>query len=106
MFIEFFGEQVTEVLLCERVGQPDHRGVLVVLAEAELRDHKVRIGDPELDRDVDVDAGPDHAKEFSATVAFSGEVWGEGSGRTKKEAEQAAAAAALERLTDEGNPGT
>ncbi|MBP6729609.1 MAG: ribonuclease III [Microthrixaceae bacterium] len=53
-----------------------------------------------------VDAGPDHAKEFSATVAFSGEVWGEGSGRTKKEAEQAAAAAALERLTDEGNPGT
>ncbi|HNI34738.1 MAG TPA: ribonuclease III [Microthrixaceae bacterium] len=47
-------------------------------------------------------AGPDHAREFSATVVLGDAVWGRGEGRTKKEAEQAAAAAALRRLVDEG----
>ena len=36
------------------------------------------------------ESGPDHAKVFSASVSLNGEVIGEGSGRTKKEAEQAA----------------
>jgi len=47
-------------------------------------------------------AGPDHAREFEATVSLGGDTWGSGGGRTKKEAEQAAAAAALQRLIDEG----
>jgi ribonuclease-3 len=38
-------------------------------------------------------------KVFSAEVLISGIVAGEGSGRTKKEAEQAAAGAALSKLT-------
>jgi ribonuclease-3 len=42
--------------------------------------------------------GPDHAKVFTATVLLAGEQWGAGTGRTKKEAEQAAAADALARL--------
>ncbi len=42
--------------------------------------------------------GPDHAKEFVAVVEVDGEVLGEGRGRSKKEAEQAAAEAALRRL--------
>lgn len=46
--------------------------------------------------------GPDHAREFVANVALGDTVWGSGEGRTKKEAEQAAAAAALQRLVDEG----
>ena len=46
--------------------------------------------------------GPDHAREFSATVLLDAAEWGRGDGRTKKEAEQAAAAAALQRLVDEG----
>ncbi len=37
--------------------------------------------------------GPDHAKVFAATVVLSGSPHGSGNGRTKKEAEQAAAAA-------------
>ena len=40
------------------------------------------------------ETGPDHAKVFSAVVQVSGEAHGEGSGRSKKEAEQEAAAAA------------
>ena len=44
------------------------------------------------------ESGPDHAKEFTATVMIAGERWGTGSGRSKKEAEQAAAAEACDRI--------
>jgi ribonuclease-3 len=44
------------------------------------------------------ESGPDHAKRFSATLLLAGEVYGSGSGRSKKEAEQAAAKVAVERL--------
>ncbi len=43
--------------------------------------------------------GPDHAKEFTATVIVAGGDRGDGTGRTKKEAEQKAAALAYESLT-------
>ena len=42
--------------------------------------------------------GPDHAKEFTATVFLKGEEYGAGNGRSKKEAEQQAARQALEVL--------
>jgi ribonuclease-3 len=45
-------------------------------------------------------SGPEHDKRFAARVFVGGELWGEGSGRSKKEAEQNAAARALERLED------
>ncbi len=44
--------------------------------------------------------GPEHEKHFSARVELGGSVWGEGDGRTKKEAEQAAARRAVQRLTE------
>ncbi len=40
--------------------------------------------------------GPDHAKIFTAQVLVDDEVWGEGAGPSKREAEKAAADAALE----------
>jgi len=43
--------------------------------------------------------GPDHAKRFSATVSVRGETLGQGDGRSKKQAEQAAAKVAWERLS-------
>jgi ribonuclease-3 len=43
--------------------------------------------------------GPDHAKEFTATVVVAGDSRGVGQGRTKKEAEQKAAALAYGALT-------
>jgi len=44
------------------------------------------------------DTGPDHAKEFTAEVLVGGEVLGTGRGRSKKVAEQEAAAQAYEAL--------
>jgi ribonuclease-3 len=44
------------------------------------------------------EAGPDHAKRFSATVYLGGDALGRGEGGSKKQAEQAAARQAWERL--------
>ena len=44
------------------------------------------------------ESGPDHDKTFTSQVCLNGVPIGSGSGRTKKEAEQAAARAALEAL--------
>jgi ribonuclease III len=46
------------------------------------------------------EAGPDHRKEFTATVVIGGEGLGMGEGRTKKEAEQKAAEIAWRTLSD------
>jgi ribonuclease-3 len=45
--------------------------------------------------------GPDHSKRFFATVLLRGVSYGEGEGRSKKAAEQAAARVAWQRLQDE-----
>jgi len=47
------------------------------------------------------ESGPDHAKRFKAVVARGGASYGMGAGRSKKEAEQAAARVAVERLRAE-----
>ncbi|MFD9962261.1 ribonuclease III [Amycolatopsis sp. NPDC058986] len=47
------------------------------------------------------DTGPDHRKEFTATVLVGGRDYGRGTGSTKKEAEQKAAEMAWRALTDE-----
>jgi ribonuclease-3 len=47
--------------------------------------------------------GPDHAKEFTATVFLDGQRYGKGQGRSKKEAEQQAARQAFDRLSSEGD---
>ena len=47
------------------------------------------------------ESGPDHRKVFTAQVIYAGGVAGEGSGFSKKEAEQAAAQAAYERFQGE-----
>jgi ribonuclease-3 len=60
-----------------------------LLQERERRLPRYRIRD---------DEGPDHAKVFVATVEAGGRVLGEGRGQSKKQAEQAAAQAALEYL--------
>lgn len=46
-----------------------------------------------------VERGPDHQKEFTATVYLGGQALGRGTGRSKKEAEQRAAREAHARLT-------
>ena len=50
--------------------------------------------------------GPDHSKQFFATVTLRGTPYGEGEGRSKKQAEQAAAREAWQRLQAEGDSGS
>ena len=44
------------------------------------------------------ESGPDHAKTFTVEVSLNGKAVGQGSGHSKKEAEQMAAKAAIEAL--------
>lgn len=53
-----------------------------------------------------VDEGPDHAKRFFATVVVGGRTRGRGEGRSKKQAEQAAARCAWEDLRATGTGDT
>jgi ribonuclease-3 len=46
------------------------------------------------------ESGPDHQKSFRATVRIAGRTYGEGEGRSKKEAEQQAAEAAWTSITE------
>jgi len=68
------------------------------------QDYKTRLQElaaahyPDLPRYSVDDAGPDHAKTFHARVFLGPDMHGEGHGRSKKQAEQAAARAAWETL--------
>ena len=46
--------------------------------------------------------GPDHDKQFIVDVSIAGRIYGRGTGKSKKEAEQSAAKSALERLAAGG----
>lgn len=71
--------------------------------KTRLQEHCARVFD-ELPRYHHDSEGPDHAKRFIATVSIKGEVVGRGEGRSKKQAEQAAAREAWERLAGGGPP--
>lgn len=75
-------------------------------------DHKTRLqewaarrGEPPPIYDLRED-GPDHQKHFTATVRVGGQVWGRGEGRSKKQAEQAAAGDAWARVGEAGDDAT
>jgi ribonuclease III len=51
------------------------------------------------------ESGPDHDKRFEVALSFAGREWARATGRSKKEAEQSAAAAALETIAREPRPG-
>ena len=50
------------------------------------------------------ETGPDHEKQFAVSVTLNGETVGEGTGTSKKRAEQEAACAAIRRLYPEEQP--
>lgn len=85
-----------------RVVRSHWTDLVALKAEAPgLRDFKTRLQEvyapaglrPEY---IVTGTGPDHAREFTATVFVDGKELGSGRGRSKKEAEQSAAQAALE----------
>jgi ribonuclease-3 len=78
-------------------GDRDYKTILQELASQALRSM------PEYRLE---ERGPDHEKEFTATVHLGGEPMGTGVGRSKKEAEQRAAAEAFARISERLAPGT
>ncbi len=78
--------------ICEAATGPGSEDFKTRLQEVVAR--QVR----ELPRYEVVGRGPDHARSYTAQVFVAGEAVGEGSGRSKKDAEQAAARAAWEVL--------
>jgi ribonuclease III len=76
-------------------GERDYKTILQELASSEMHalpDYRIS------------ERGPDHEKEFTATVYLAGHEWGSGIGRSKKEAEQQAAHEAYLRLTERAVP--
>jgi ribonuclease-3 len=72
-------------------GERDYKTILQELAAQDLgRLPEYRVSE----------RGPDHEKEFTATVYLSGRELGRGTGRSKKEAEQHAAREAFDRLAE------
>ncbi len=72
-------------------GDRDFKTLLQELASQELRampEYRLR------------ERGPDHEKEFTATVFLAGEALGRGHGRSKKEAEQQAAREAYTQIVE------
>ena len=72
-------------------GERDYKTLLQELASSELR------AMPEYRLE---ERGPDHQKEFTATVYLDGQALGRGTGRSKKEAEQQAAGEAFHRISE------
>jgi ribonuclease-3 len=72
-------------------GDRDYKTILQELASREL--HTM----PEYRLE---DRGPDHEKEFTATVFLNGQAMGSGVGRSKKEAEQRAAREAFDHMSE------
>ena len=80
----------------------------ITVAESRRRDYKTELQElvqrkphQVLRYELVGQSGPDHAKVFTVAVLLNGDPVGEGSGHSKKEAEQASARAALEKLTEE-----
>ncbi len=81
-------------------------GPRLATAQADGADHKSRLQELAAHRfgnppryEVE-SSGPDHARTFFVTVTIDGEPHGTGVGRSKKQAEQAAARAAVDALAD------
>jgi ribonuclease III len=72
--------------------------------KSALQEHLHNLGRPEPVYRVVDEIGPDHRKTFVVQVIIRGEVVAESSGRTKKEAQQAAARLALEDLNAQAPP--
>lgn len=95
---EIVGERLVtlfEDLIAEEAGSERRYDAKTALQEIAVRRHG---GLPEYRI---ASSGPDHDKRFIAKVYLNSDLFGEGAGRSKKEAEQKAARRALERLGQE-----
>ncbi|MCA1030040.1 ribonuclease III [Bacillus timonensis] len=71
--------------------------------KSQLQELVQRESNEALEYKILLEKGPAHSREFVTQVFYDGQVLGEGNGRTKKEAEQQAAKAALIKLKNQKN---
>ncbi len=100
MYLDGGIDAARQFLLAELADEIEH-----VRSPDFLRDYKSALqeevqasGRPLPEYEVLSEAGPDHDKRFRVSVRVAGDLVAEAEGRTKKEAEQAAAKAALSRF--------
>ncbi len=95
------GIEVAEQFILTRVLKDLGQGLPVKNSDNKTRLQEIiqRKSGQVLTYQVTGESGPDHCKEFTVTVFLNGDAVGTGVGRTKKEAEQAAAGDALEKRT-------
>ncbi|MGI5971369.1 MAG: ribonuclease III [Oscillospiraceae bacterium] len=84
---------ITRLILSRNEGPEEVRD-----SKTQLQEEVQRTPGSVLSYEVVGERGPDHNKEFFVEVSLNGNIVGRGSGKTKKEAEQDAARAALEKL--------
>jgi ribonuclease-3 len=88
--IRFFDETIKKT--CTYRGTLDYKTELQELCQERLKQlPEYRIVS---------ETGPDHQKQFTVELSAKGEVYGHGTGKSKKEAEQRAAKEALEKLRE------
>lgn len=86
MFIKEFTEFVYHQVI---------NGTLFLDFKTKLQEIVQSKGDHEISYRIVHESGPDHSKEYVSQISIDGEITGQGKGRSKKEAEQAAARDAL-----------
>lgn len=94
------GIEVARAFILTKVLAGIDAGVIhhVVDHKTELQERVQRKADQHLEYRLTGESGPDHDKRFTMAVYLNGTEIGSGVGRSKKEAEQAAAKAALEQV--------
>ena len=86
---------IMEKVLCDVEISDNHR---TADYKTELQELVQKKSNRHISYELVSESGPDHNKSFTFSVSVNGEKIGEGSGRTKKEAEQMAAMEALKEL--------
>lgn len=94
--------EVLERILLERGGEQDFDGVVPPDSKSALQEYLQARGDSPAQYELAGQGGPDHRKTFEVALVLRGERLAQASGNTKKEAEQKAAAIALDRLRQTG----
>lgn len=94
------GLEVARTFILKKVLAGLDAGVMhhVIDYKTELQERVQRKADQHLEYRLTGESGPDHNKRFTMAVLLNGTEIGSGTGRSKKEAEQAAAKTALEKL--------
>lgn len=92
-------EQFVNAFLHENYVKAIH-GDLFCDFKTRLQEEVQKKGNFTIQYTVIAEKGPDHNKVFTTAVSVNGKVLGEGTGKTKKEAEQNAAGNALSKISD------